>query len=345
MENSGHQALAGQCILVTGATGFLGGAVARALQRNGVQVIAHGRDEAAGYQLEMKGMRVALGPLEDAQAMDALIELQPLDAIVHCAAKSAPFGPHREFFAANVNGTSHLLESASAAGIQRFVHISSPSIYCAGRPLDHVAENAKLPSGSINHYAATKRLAEGLVQVAHSRGLPTVTLRPRAIYGPGDSALFPRLLRALEDGKLPVIGDGQNRIDLTYIDDAVQGVLCALVAGPHCLGKTYNLTSGEPALLWELINDLCARLDLAPPTRRVSRSAARVAAFFAEGWHRLAKRPGEPRLTRYSVDSLSLDATLDISAARRDLGYEPRVSVEEGLTRFIASLQGPGATP
>ena len=332
------QTFSGQRILVTGATGFLGGATARALHAQGAQVTAHGRSAIAGKRLAAEGMRVALIPLENSQAVHELVTQVAPDGIVHCAAKSAPFGPHVEFFRANVDGTAHLLEAARDAGVKRFVHISSPSIYCGGRDLDRVREDAPLPSSPINHYAATKRLAEGLVKVASRAGLSTVTLRPRAIYGPGDNALFPRLLIALEDGKLPVIGSGTNRIDLTFIDDAVQGVTRALCSGPHCAGQTYNVTSGESVHLWELIEDLCRRLDLTPPTRRVSRSAARAAAFLAEGWHRLARRPGEPRLTRYSVDSLSLNATLDISAARRDLSYEPLVSIEEGMERFVKSL-------
>ena len=327
-------------VLVTGATGFLGGAVARKLHADGAHVIAHGRSTAAGDRLAEAGLSVALADLVDEAAARALVQEAAPEAIVHCAAKSAPFGPRREFVAANVDGTRHLLDAALAAGVERFVHISSPSIYCAGLALDGVAEDAPLPSSPINHYAGTKLLGEGLVAARHAEGLPTITLRPRAIYGPGDNALFPRLLAALRGGQLPVIGTGTNRIDLTYIDDAVQGVTRALEAGPHCFGRAYNLTSGESAPLWDLIRDLCRRLDLAPPTRRVSRPVARTAAAMAEAWHRLARRPGEPRLTRYSVDSLSLDATLDISAARRDLGYAPLGSVAEGIERFVASLQG-----
>lgn len=338
MSRGHDKSFAGQRILVTGATGFLGGAVAHALCSNGAQVVAHGRSAAAGTKLSDAGLSVALAPLEDRNAIHRVVADARPDAIVHCAAKSAPFGRRRDFMAANVTGTAHVLEAAAQANVERFVHISSPSIYCQGEALEDVCEDAPLPTPSINHYAETKRLGEDLVAEAHRRGLGTVTLRPRAIYGPGDNALFPRLLAALEDGKLPVIGSGENRIDLTYIDDAVQGVQRALVSGPRSLGRAYNLTSGEPVRLWPLIDDLCRRLELTPPSRRVGRRTARAAAFILESWHRVAKRPGEPRLTRYSVDSLSLDATLDISAAKRDLGYAPTVSVEEGVAQFVESL-------
>ena len=174
------------------------------------------------------------------------------------------------------------------------------------------------------------------------RPLPFVVLRPRAIFGPGDTALFPRLVRALEAGRLPVIGDGHARIDLTYVDNVCVAVEAALAQlrsarGP-ALGGTYNVTNGEPVRLWDLVRDLAARLDLAPPARRIPHRVARPLGAALEWTHALLRRPGEPVLTRYSVDSLGLDATLDISAARRDLGYAPEVTVAEGVERFLASI-------
>lgn len=331
----------GSRILVTGATGFLGGAVARAFERDGAEVLGTGRNEAALERLQVSGIQVEPVSFEDRQrTADCLNAFQP-DEVVHCAAKSAPYGPRPEFVSANVEGTQNLLEASRQAGVRRFVHVSSPSIYCAGAPLHNVDEQAPLPPRSINAYAETKRLAESLVRRAHGAGLPCVILRPRAIYGPGDNALFPRLLRALKDGKLPIIGDGTNRIDLTYIDDAVASTRLALSAAPRCLGRAYNITSGESVRLWDLIATLADRLGLEPPRRRISRRSARRAATALEAIHRVFRRAGEPRLTRHTVDSLSLDATLDISAARRELGYEPAVSVSEGVERFLASLTHP----
>lgn len=331
-------------VLVTGATGFLGGAVARSLHAQGHGVLAHGRDAAAAQRLSDDGIEVALASLEDPGSVAELFTRassgRAIDAVVHCAAKSAPFGRLADFVKANVDGTRHILEASRRVSVERFVHISSPSIYCQGAALDAVREDAPLPARAINHYATTKRQAEELVQAAHVAGLAAVTLRPRAIYGPGDNALFPRLLTALDAGRLPVIGDGKNRIDLTFIDDAVHAVHCALVAEPHCFGGAFNVTSGEPVALWDLIADLCKRLNIEAPTRTISHTAARRIAAIAETAHRVFRRSGEPVLTRYSVDSLSLDATLDISAARRDLSYTPKVSVAQGVDRFLASLRG-----
>ncbi|QDV05957.1 3 beta-hydroxysteroid dehydrogenase/Delta 5--_4-isomerase [Planctomycetes bacterium Poly30] len=337
--------LHGTRILVTGATGFLGGAVARSLRAQGAAVLGQGRNPEATAAMEEAGLTMQRMALEDRAAVFACFDAFRPDHVVHCAAKSAPFGRAVDFVRANVDGTRHLLGASRASGVVRFVHVSSPSIYCAGRPLQEVSEDTPLPKRAINAYAETKRAAEQLVLEAHRAGVSCVILRPRAIYGPGDNALFPRLLMALKDGKLPIIGDGANRIDLTYVDDAVASVRLALRADERCLGQAYNITSGEAVRLWDLIGTLADRLGLERPTRRISRRTAHVAAAVLESSHRLLRRPGEPRLTRHSVDSLSLDATLDISAARRDLGYEPRVSVEEGVARFLASLERQPAAP
>lgn len=325
-------------IAITGATGFLGGAAARRFLRQGHILLAQGRDRGALSALEAMGaLTVAadLGTDDDAASFRVACERFAPDALVHSAAKSAPFGRLRDFEAANVSGTQAVLDAARASGTKRLIHISTPSLYCAGEVLHLVREDSPLPPRSINHYAATKRTAEDLVRRAPD-ALETLILRPRALFGPGDTALFPRLLRALEDGRLPVIGDGASRIDLTYIDNATQAIELALFADEAAVGGTFNVTNGEPVALWPLIRELCAELDLPPPARSIPRPVARAAALTAELVHRLLRRPGEPRLTRYSVDSLSLDATLDITAARERLGYDPEVPMAEGVRRFIA---------
>ncbi len=324
-------------IAITGATGFLGGAAARRFLRQGHQVLAHGRDPRALERLAKCGAATVGADLGAASAEDFIDGCRRFgpEAVVHAAAKSAPFGRRKDFESSNVRGTENVLKAVREAGARRLVHISTPSLYCEGEPLEFVREDHPLPSPSINHYAATKRIGEELVRRAGDQ-VGAIILRPRALFGPGDTALFPRLLRALEDRRLPVIGNGKNHIDLTYIDNATQAIELALFAGEGATGRTFNITGGEPVQLWPLIARLCAELGLQAPTRTVKRGAARAAALMAESLHRTFRRAGEPRLTRYSVDSLSLDATLDISAARSVLGYDPEVTMEEGIQRFIA---------
>lgn len=339
----------GARVLVTGATGFLGGHVVRRLLARGAQVTGQGRSVEGLRALEQAhgaggSFGAVAAELSDPGDVKELVDAALPELTVHCAAKSAPFGPRAQFERANVAGTEQLLSALGSGGPSRgLVHVSTPSLYCAGRPLREVTEQAELPRRSINAYAWSKGVAERRVRAS---GLPSVILRPRAIFGPGDTALFPRLLEALGERGLPVIGDGENLADLTYVDNVcvvIEGALGQLRAGSGpAIGGTYNVTNGEPVRLWDVVRTVAGRLDLPGPgsrfPRRLPRRLARAAAGAMELAHVLLRRGGEPRLTRYSVDALALEATLDISAARRDLGYVPEVPMAEGIEAFLRSL-------
>lgn len=327
-------------ILVTGATGFLGGAVVHRLQHRGMgAVLATGRDRGAGERLAAQGVAFRVAHLEREADVAALFggALGSIEAVIHCAARSAPWGADGEFEAANVTATRHLTAAARAARVARFVHVSTPALYFDGTDRRDVREDAPLARPT-NPYVRTKLAAEGVVDRAVADGLPAVTLRPRALFGPGDTTIFPRLLRALARGRLPVIGGGTNRVDLTFVDNAADAAILALGAGSHVVGRKYNVTNGEPVPLWPLIARLARELGHPPPQRRVSRVAARRLATALELAHRVLRLRREPLLTRYTVDLLASDTTLDIAAARRDLGYAPEVTVEEGVRRFLAWL-------
>lgn len=320
-------------ILVTGATGFLGAAVSRRLRSAGHEVLTTGRNRDRGRQLEAAGHSFEPADLCDPRAVRALCEQK--DAVVHCAALSSPWGPRHAFLRANVEATEVLLASCRDAMVQRFVHISTPSIYMGAGDRELVGEDDPLPR-PINSYAATKLEAEQRVRSAHAAGLPSLILRPRAIFGPGDTTIFPRLIRALESGLLPILGDGMNRVDLTYIDNVVLAVERALSAPASALGQAYNITNGEPVVLWTLIARLCDALQLARPRGHLPRPAALALGSALEHFHRVLRPDVEPRLTRYTVEVLSRTMTLDIGRARRQLGYAPAVSMDEGMARFIA---------
>jgi nucleoside-diphosphate-sugar epimerase len=198
-----------------------------------------------------------------------------------------------------------------------------------------VREDDALPR-PITHYAATKLMAEAIVDEAHRSGLPSIMLRPRAIFGPGETTIFPRLIGALAKGRLPRLGDGKNRVDLTHIDNAVQAVELAIVAPERALGRAYNITNGEPVLFWDVIARLCDTLSLPPPKRALSQRTALWIARSLELGHHLLGRDREPLLTRFGAEMLTRTMTLDITRARRELGYAPRVSMEQGLASFLA---------
>jgi nucleoside-diphosphate-sugar epimerase len=192
-----------------------------------------------------------------------------------------------------------------------------------------------LPTVAANEYARTKLLAEHEIDMAFERGLPVISIRPRAIFGEGDNAILPRLISRLQSGRLRVIGDGQNITDLTYVENVVDALLLCAEAPEALLGRKYNITNGEPQPLWGLIRNVCEALGYEFPHRRISYPVALGLAAALELVSSVLPGRPEPLLTRYMVGVLAKSTTLDISGARHDLHYTPQVSVEEGFQRFV----------
>lgn len=319
--------------LITGATGFLGGTLARHLHQIGWQVTALGRNPDAGQALADLGIRFVQADLRDRQSILAACTDQ--EVVFHCGAAVGTWGNTRYFYDVNVGGTDNLVAGCLQAGVRRLIHVSTPSIYFSTQDRFNLKEDDPLPP-PINVYAATKLTAERVVARAYRDGLPVITLRPRAIFGPGDTTLFPRILTALQSGRLPIIGDGTNVQDLTYIDNVVDALLLCVDSPAFTLGRHYNISNGEPTHIWALIAHLCAELNLPMPTRKVPLLLPMALATAMETIYKLLRIGQEPPLTRYTVSMLASSMTLDISAAQYDLGYVPKVRVAEGIERFIA---------
>ncbi|GAB1596425.1 NAD-dependent epimerase/dehydratase family protein [Lysobacter claricitrinus] len=328
-----------QRIVVTGATGFLGGAVARRLHeaRPDVRVRALGRDQARGALLARDGIDFVPTDLCDASAVRHALE--GADAVVHAAALSSPWGPRAAFVAANVDATANVARSCVDNGVRRLVHISTPGIYHDGRPHHRIREDDALPARAVNDYAATKLVAEQRVrELTRDSDVSVLILRPRAIFGPGDTSLLPRIADALRRRRLPRIGDGRCVVDLTYIDNAVDAVLLALDASPTLDSRAYNISNGEPVRIWDVIDRLAVAIGAPAPRRHVSATALRAIAAALEFVHRASMPHREPKLLRYGVELLSVDMTLDISRARDELGYAARIGIDEGLARTFDAL-------
>jgi len=291
-----------------------------------------GRQPKIGAELESAGIRFLNGDIRDEAAVNVACTGQ--DVVFHCAALSSPWGKYKDFYSSNVEGTQKLMDGCLKNDVQRFIHVSTPSIYFNYIPRFNVHENDPLPSKPANHYAATKLLAEQVVMEGHAKGLPSIMIRPRAIFGPYDQTLFPRIVAANAKSGVPMIGGGQALIDLTGVDNVVDALLLCRDVDATALGRAYNISNGDPRAFNELVSSLFGMLDM--PLRRLNipyRMAYGVAALL-ERVHGYIPALGEPALTRYTVGSLSIPQTLDITDAREQLGYAPRVSIEEGLQQF-----------
>ena len=319
--------------LVTGATGFLGRATAIRLRDLGWDVQGLGRNAQAGRLLTAEGIAFLQADLRSKQQIEDACAGQ--DFVIHCAAMSAPWGSYRDFHETNVTGTEHVVAGCLRHGVRRLVHVSTPSVYFNYTDRLQISERTMLPRKPVNAYAATKRIAENVVSDALTRGLDAVILRPRAIFGPGDNSLFPRLLRVNESRGIPIIGGGEAQLDLTYMDNVIDGLVLACTAPNRAAGEIYNLSNGEPVKVIDLLKRLFDLLQLPLRTKPISRPVALAAGRGMEWLYRALPPLGaEPPFTRYTVGLLAFSQTLDISKARTSLGYEPRIRLDEGLRRF-----------
>ncbi|ULO05576.1 NAD-dependent epimerase/dehydratase family protein [Paenibacillus sp. 19GGS1-52] len=318
--------------LVTGATGFLGRHTLRRLTELGWEVSGLGRNREIGSQFAKEG---AAFICEDLRNLDAVVRAcAGQDYVFHCGALSSPWGKYNDFYSCNVTATHNIIEGCQHHGVRRLIHISTPSIYFNFKNRYGIQENDLVPVKPANAYVATKRLAELAVEQAGTEGLEAIILRPRAIFGPMDNALFPRILQANIGKGVPLLDGGETLIDLTYVDNVVDAMLLSCSASASAVGRTYNISNGESVIFRELVSKLFALLNIPLHTRVLPYRLAYRAANVLEVLHRLLPLLGEPALTRYSVGTLALAHTLDISLAREMLGYEPRVTIAEGLQLF-----------
>lgn len=319
-------------IIVTGATGFLGQHLCLRLRKLGFDVTALGRNKEIGAKLKAQDLHFKQISLEDKKAV--INSFASHDFVFHCAALSAPWGKKEAFYEANVLGTEHVIQACFQHHIKKLIYVSSPSIYFDFKERASIKEDEPLPKASANAYIASKKEAEKRVDAASQAGLAVVTLRPRGLFGPGDNAILPRILKAIKNNQFPLINHGKAIIDLSYIDNVVDALLLAMHAAPAFNGKKYNITNGQAVNLKDFLTQLFQEMALNVHFRPVKYKGAMIVATLAEY---LAKIPPfshkEPLLTRYGVGVLGLSQTLNIEAAKQDLGYFPKISLEEGIVQ------------
>ena len=317
-------------VLVTGATGFLGSYLIDELLEAGYEVKALGRNQKRLAALKRsRDLDVAAVDLLDKEAL--FQAGQDCQAVIHAAALSTVWGPWKDFYEANVLASQHVLELCQQVGMERLVYVSSPSIYAG--PFDQIdlKEDQAPKENRLNHYIRSKIMAEDLIRAS---SVPSVIIRPRGLFGIGDTSIIPRLLASNDKIGLPLVNGGNHLVDMTCVENVALALRLALESD-QALGGTYNITNDEPYVFKDLLSLFFDQAGLEPHYRRLPAWLVIGLASILEGVYQCFHLKGEPAITRYTAYLLSYSQTLNIDAAKRDLAYQPKLTIEEGVKKYV----------
>jgi nucleoside-diphosphate-sugar epimerase len=320
-------------VFVTGGSGFIGGRLIQRLVADGVRVRALARSDRSAAMVGELGAEAVRGDLADVDAIAA--GAQDCATAYHLAANTEVWGPWEQFVRDNVTGTENVLAATRSAGVATFVHCGTEAALIAGEPLRSVDETAPLRPDSKAPYSATKALAEQAVRDANGAGFATVVVRPRFVWGAGDTTVLPSLVDMARSGRFAWIGGGKQLTDVTHVDNVIEGLLLGARKGRG--GEAYFVTDGEPAVFRDFVTALLDTQGVAAPDRSIPTWVAGPLAAACEGLWRLAPLPGQPPLTRFAYWLSSQECTIDIGKARRELGYRPVKGRAEGLAELRAA--------
>jgi nucleoside-diphosphate-sugar epimerase len=318
-------------VLITGGGGFLGNAIVKRLINRGDHVRSLSRKFYP--ELETKGVEQIQGDISNLAVVTKACE--ETDIVFHVSAKPPPWGKYEAYYQTNVVGTENVIMGCKLQKVTRLVYTSTPSVVFDGTDKEGADESLPYPAKHNAYYPRTKALAEQQVLKAADYGLSTVALRPHQIWGPGDPHFVPRLIARAKE--LKQIGSGKNLVDTTYIDNAADAHLQAadrLAENPAISGNKYFISQDEPIPVWDMINAILNAAGLEPINGRVSYRTAWTIGAVLEFFYRTFNIPGEPKMTRFLADGVAKSHWFDISAAKRDLGYIPKISTQEGLRRL-----------
>ena len=317
-------------VLVTGATGFLGKYVVEELVEHGYQVRAFGRNSKVGRSLENTSVSFFQGDLTNAD--DVTEACKEMELVVHAGALSTVWGPWEDFYQANVLGTKYVLEACRQTGIQRLVYVSSPSIYAAPKDQLGIKESDAPEGNNLNNYIRSKLASEKLFK--DYPDVPNIILRPRGLFGIGDTSILPRVINLSQKIGIPLIGDGRQLMDMTCVENVALAIRLALEV-PEAKGEVYNITNGEPRAFRDLLEESLVGLGYPIRYRKIPAYLLSGIASSLEFLYKSLNLKGEPPLTRYTYYLLRYSQTLDISKAERELGYRPKISISEGIEQYV----------
>jgi nucleoside-diphosphate-sugar epimerase len=317
-------------IFVTGGSGFIGGAIVRRLASMH-EVWAMARSAKSAEQVASLGAKAVVCSLEDIQAD----HLDGCDVVIHCAAFVEPWGTWQQFYEGNVAGTQRILMAAETAGVKRFIHIGTEAALFAGQPMVDIDESLPYPAHSPFYYSETKKLAEKAVLASNQAGrFEALSLRPRLVWGPGDTSILPNLLEMVDRGAFRWIDGGRHQTSTVYIDNLVEGVVCALTRGSG--GETYFIVDEETPTMRVFLGQLLGAAGRDPGDKSAPGWFVRMAAFGLEGVYKLFRIRAKPPVTRFSAAIMSVPCTIRSDKAARALGYRPLVSHAQGMAAMRA---------
>lgn len=326
-------------MLVTGGGGFLGRAIVELLLSRGDRVRVLGRNKYP--EVEDLGAECQVGDIRSID--DTSKACMGMDAVFHVAALPGIWGNPKDFYEINVEGTRNVVQSCKRRGVGKLIFTSSPSVVFNMKDECGIDEKTPYPNKFYNIYSKTKALAEQFVLQNSGRdGLLACALRPHLIWGPRDNHLLPRLIERARQKKLRIVGDGKNKVDLTYVENAALAHLFAsdAMSAKRVSGEAYFISDGTPVVLWDWINVFLRRMNIAPVEKRAPAALAYAAGLCFESLFWLIRRRNEPPMTRFLSKALSCSHFYEISKARRDFSYAPLVTNEEGIRRTLAWFKG-----
>jgi nucleoside-diphosphate-sugar epimerase len=319
-------------VFVTGGSGFIGGRLIERLRADGHTVRALARTDAAADKVRSRGAEPVAGELSDVAGMRAGAE--GCELAFHAAATLGDWGSADDFERGNVVGTRNVLEACSSAGVKRLVHVGTEAALMAGEPLVNVDETAPLRPDSPALYSSTKAKAERLVLDANRDDFETVVVRPRFVWGRGDTTLLPTMVQMVEAGRFAWVDGGRHLTSITHVDNTVEGLVLGATKGKP--GNAYFVTDGDPVEFREFASELLRTQGVEPPTRSLPAWLAGAVATGGEATWRLFGLRGHPPLTRFAYWVTSQECTIRIDKAREQLGYQPVKTRRQGLAELAA---------
>jgi nucleoside-diphosphate-sugar epimerase len=319
-------------VFVTGGSGFIGGRLIERLRADGHEVRALARSDGAAERIRARGGNPVVGDVTDPESLRAGAE--GCELAFHAAAALGDWGRREEFERVNVEGTRNVLRACADAGVRRFVHVGTEAALLAGEPLVNVDETAPLRPDSPALYSATKARAEELVVDAGRGGFETVVVRPRFVWGPGDTTLLPTMVDLVRNGRFAWIAGGRHRTSTTHVDNVVEGLVLGALRGRP--GNAYFVSDGDPVVFREFVTELLGTHGIQPPGRSIPAGVAHALAVAGEAAWRTLPLPGRPPVTRFAYWVSAQECTIRIDKAREQLGYAPVRTIPDGLAELRA---------